>query len=140
MDLVLHRHQFLPTGIFGSLVSIDKIIATTLEHAFSNSAGWAPIVPIGTYACVRGKHQLEGMKEPFETFEVTGVPGHTGILFHVGNYNRDSSGCILVGLAMVGDGQEKMISGSREAFKEFMNLQRFVDSFQLTASEDSPPG
>lgn len=114
----------------------DNVLAVTLEHAYLIGEKWQPKLPIGTYQCVRGIHQLEGMKDPFETFEVTNVPGHSGVLFHVGNYNRDSSGCILLGLAMLKEDQGEMISGSKIAFGGFMNLLAPLDSFQLIVTED----
>lgn len=136
MDLVLQRLQLKPTGIFGSLVSSDNVIAVTLEHAYLVSESWQPKLPVGVYTCRRGLHQLDGMKSPFETFEVTDVPGHSGILFHVGNFNRDSHGCVLLGLAMIDDGRGEMISESKIAFQKFMQLQGREDSFRLTVCED----
>jgi hypothetical protein len=145
IDLVLQRHQFIPDGIFGSLVSPDNIVAVTLEHAYQMGDAtkpgvlYYPKVPPGIYKCVRGMHRLENMKSDFETFEVTDVPGHTGILFHIGNFLRDSRGCILLGSAMIDDGNGYMISGSKIAFQKFMNLQQRVDSFHLTIVEDPRP-
>ncbi len=72
-------------------------------------------------------HRLHGMTEDFETFEIRGVPGHTGILFHWGNYNQDSDGCVLLGSARNGD----MIVNSREEFANFMELQKGINNFEL---------
>lgn len=125
MDLTLRRQSFTDQGVFGLLLNDQgDTIAVTLEHAYDR----APKVPPGEYKCVRGLHRLEGMKEPFETFEVTGVPGHSNILLHVGNYQRDSHGCILVGTEILGE----MITQSRVAFEKFMELQKGVDQFTLT--------
>jgi hypothetical protein len=72
------------------------------------------------------------MTEPFDTFEITDVPLHNNILFHPGNYNDDSEGCVLLGKAygMKLNGG-KMIVNSRNAFDHFMYLQEGVDSFVL---------
>lgn len=137
MDLILQRHQLKSTGIFGSLASADEIVAVTLEHAFQNGDLWLPAIPEGVYTCQRGMHQLEGMKEPFETFEIMNVPGHTGILFHVGNYNRDSSGCVLLGSMIISDSAGDMITGSSKTFQKFMQLQAPVEMFQLTVENES---
>jgi hypothetical protein len=72
------------------------------------------------------------MVNPFITFEITGVPGHTGILFHMGNYNQDSDGCVLLGESTVPDPDPTMITSSVLTFNQFMGSQTGVDTFQLT--------
>lgn len=127
MNLVLKRTKKDLTGIYGDLYTEDgKFIAKTLEHAYLADGGVVPKVPHGDFRCVRGNHQLHsGLK--FETFMVTGVPNHQGILFHVGNYNRDSEGCILLGLVDIPDG----IGKSGDAFRQFMELQKDRQEFFL---------
>ena len=100
----------------------------TLEHSYDSQPKLQP----GTYTCVRGTHKLHN-GVPFETFEITGVAGHAGILFHAGSYNRDSEGCVLVGHQIVNDPNtgDEMIVGSRVEFKAFMDRLEGVDSWQL---------
>lgn len=125
MNLTLNRTQHTPDGIFGELTNENgTLVFVTLEHSYD----LAPKIPVGEYVCQRGSHRLASMVHPFETFEVTGVEGHTNILFHMGNYNRDSEGCILVGKSVL----DKMIVSSREAFDEFMEMQKGVGQFSLT--------
>jgi hypothetical protein len=62
---------------------------------------------------------------------VTGVAGHTGLLFHWGNWNRDSDGCILTGEAFADSAKGEMVTNSRASFARFMALQDGFDSFQL---------
>jgi hypothetical protein len=134
MNLTLKRDKFIAGGIFGSLFSGDNsLVLCTLEHAYQDEYEFVPKIPIGTFECIRGIHQLEPTAispkpQPFETFEITGIDGHTGILFHTGNFNEDSSGCVLVGLGR----NEKMIINSREAFEKFMKAQEGCDNFTLT--------
>lgn len=147
MNLKLLRTAFKSTGIYGEIEDeTGKRRFFTLEHSYSRTAladpdpglepekfgsiencpDYLPKLAPGTYTCVRGQHQLHhGL--PFETFMVTGVPKHEGILFHVGNYDRDSEGCILIGKEPIPDG----IGKSGDAFKEFIELQRKTDSFIL---------
>ncbi len=132
MDLVLRRNSFTEFGIFGTIFDPqNNIICVTLEHAYlttvNGNQSYQPKLPVGTYQCVRGMHILEGMSAPFEAFEITGVPNHTGVLFHIGNYNRDSAMCVLLGTENVG----VMITKSVDAFNAFMNLQKDVDTFTL---------
>lgn len=132
MNLILKHTDFLADGIFGNLYDeSNKLLWATLEHAYDSGLGdgsYAPKVPPGTYLCVRGQHQLAHMTQPFITFEVTNVPGHTNILIHVGNQDSDSSGCILLGTMRVNDS----IIHSADAFNAFMKLQDGIDQFTLT--------
>lgn len=142
MDLILIRDEFREDGIFGTLLiddTIPKPIAVTLEHAYDSGNGdgsYVPKVPVGVYLCVRGSHRIHSSVQPFETFEVTGVSGHSGILFHIGNYDKDSDGCILLGKS-VGqihgyDKDIKAIGESHEAYEVFMKLQKDTEQFILT--------
>ncbi len=86
MNLKLTRNDDLIDGVFGELKSLDsKLSLLTLEHSYEKNGGWEPKVPVGLYQCKRGMHRLHSMTTDFETFEITGVPGHTNILFHCGN-------------------------------------------------------
>jgi len=133
MDLTLTRTEFRPDGIFGFLHTESGFkVAVTLEHAYLVGAEWHPKVPSGKYTCERGPHRLAGMRDKLETFEILGVPGHTGILFHAGNWNDDSSGCVLVGRDVRRLGDIKMITDSRLTFAAFMKLQGNAKTFGLT--------
>jgi len=128
MDLKLNRIAYKADGIVSELISgSSRIIANTIEHSYDSKPKLQP----GVYKCVRGTHKLhDGIA--FETFEVTGVEGHSGILFHVGNWNKDSDGCILVGDGLSTSKQGTMITNSKVLFHDFMALQAGVDSFTLT--------
>ena len=54
-------------------------------------------------------------------------------LIHIGNFNYDSDGCILIGESMITGlkGGIDMISDSGDTFKAFMFCQSGVDEFQL---------
>jgi Family of unknown function (DUF5675) len=129
MDCVLTRTETGPSGTFGKLFDSDNNqIAVTLEHSYQQPDGsWEPKIPAGSYTCQRGQHQLESMTSPFTTFQVTNVPGHTNVLLHMGNYDKDSDGCILLGDQIVGS----MITHSVNTFNNFMTMQDGVDQFTL---------
>ena len=130
MLFTLIRKEAREDGIFGELWGEDAKdpLCVTLEHSYDG----VPKLPPGEYTCVRGPHRLHSMTQDFETFEITGVPGHTNILFHWGNYNSDSDGCVLLGrsLGRAGAGYQ-MITSSRKAFATFMAATAGVDSFTL---------
>lgn len=130
MNLQLIRKESKASGIYSELLHDDgSRMLVTLEHAYAQPDGsFLPKIIPGTFACRRGMHRLHGMDHDFETFEITGVPGHINLLFHWGNFNKDSEGCVLVG---EGEGVD-MITASRVAFKAFMDAQAGVDEFTLT--------
>lgn len=72
-------------GTFGVL-SIDGIPqCLTLEPVIS-------AIPDGEYDCI----PHSGTKFQ-NVWEITGIPGHTAILFHNGNTINDTENCVLVG-------------------------------------------
>lgn len=135
MNLTLSRKFRSEVGVFSFLTNEVGQVAVTCEHAYSDGGSvWMPKIPNGAYTCVRGKHRLHGMTDDFEAFEVTGVRGHTGILFHVGNYNKDSDGCILMGRSFDVATDPTMVLHSRATFNAFMQLMDGVNSFTLNVT------
>jgi hypothetical protein len=127
--VILKNTDFLATGIFGELLDDDgNFLFYTLQRAYFANGSWSPKIPLGEFVCKRGQHQLEKMLYPFETFEITNVPGHTNLLFHMGNVNEDSEGCILLGNRRE---ENKGIYKSKDAFASFMQQQAGTDYFIL---------
>jgi hypothetical protein len=125
-------------GVFGELTDADgNFLFHTLEHSYpilSDPSGtsFTPKIPDGGYTCLPGTFTLAPTKrnpdpKPFSTFQIMGVVGHTDLLFHVGNYNADSSGCVLLGEDLAGS----MLLNSSAAFDKFMGLQGGLDSFKI---------
>ena len=137
MLLTLKTTDYRADGIFSDWFLDDTHFGVTLEHAIPDgNGGWMPKIPRGrTYICERGKHRLDHYNggQEFDTFMVTGVDGHSGLLFHPGSYNRDSNGCILTGAVLHKDA-EWWINGSVKTFETFMELLDGIDSFQLAVS------
>lgn len=132
MDLALVRTEFRPDGIFSEFRSAGgEMLFTCLEHAYADGLGaWLPKVPDGVYNCKR----YFSPSHEYEVFEVMDVPGCTFIEIHIGNYNRDSEGCLLVGLGIAQISGAQMITQSGIAFKSFMTIQNGLDSFTLTVT------
>jgi hypothetical protein len=137
MNLVLKRKEFRADGIFSELMDESgNQVAVTLDHAYPTDGGFKPKIPDGRFICKRGLHRLEGMTHDFETFEICGVEGHTNLLFHQGNFNKDSEGCLLLGTSFGQNGAKgaKMVLFSKVAFGQFMKLMDGVDEFELTVT------
>lgn len=136
MKFTLKRTDIDVTGAYGKLLDEQgNVVAYTIEHAYDMGHGdgsYSPKLPAGTYTCKRGMHRLHGMTHDFETFEITNVPNHKGILLHTGNWGRQSDGCILVGKAvMLGPDGIQMVISSRETFAKLMSLVDGLDNFKL---------
>lgn len=130
----LIRTQYTADGIFGRVYNSNGVpICYSLEHSYPQTDGtYLPKLSIGKYTCIRSTHQLHN-GVPFETFEITNVPGHSNILFHAGNFNTDSEGCVLLGHNITKqDGGTHMITTSKTTFKEFMQTLENINEFQLT--------
>lgn len=132
--MILRRLKQIVGGQVSHLFDAEgDQVAVTLEPLFYG----APKLPPGIYRCVRGIHRLHNKEaKPFETFEITGVPGHTGILFHVGNFIHDSDGCVLLGRVVSSTETEPvMVTDSVKTFTRFMLDQEGVESFPLTVED-----
>lgn len=132
-SLTLKRLLVADDGAFGYLKhDYDGTqVAVTCERTFGEDGEPTVVVPPAVYKCLRGPHSLDGTHF-FSTYEVTGVVGHTGILFHTGNTEGDSKGCILLGNYFGLMGPVMAVLESRIAFERFMNLMNGCDEFQLT--------
>lgn len=117
-------------GIIGALTSEDGTKSfVTLEHAYPDGqGGFCPKLASGMYTCV----WHDPVRLHYPTYMVTRVPAFQGapvdgILIHRGNYNKDSEGCILVGMEK-GTG---CILESEKAFDQFMEIQNRAPSCTL---------
>ena len=110
-------------GVFGEIKTLSgEHLFVTLEHVYS----FGPKIQDGEYKCVLGTHRLlHGLD--FQTYEITGIVGHSKVLFHYGNFNKDSDGCVLIGKEIQGI----MITDSRESFSRFMQIQNGLNEFSL---------
>lgn len=143
MIITLQRTDVRDDGVFGMLLDQrGNFICCTLEHAYKDNI---PKVIEGTYECVRGMHRLKSffdkdgkqIRPDFETFMVSKVPNRVNILFHVGNYEEDSDGCVLLGSAIGWklDKKGKMLMASGKAFENFMALLSGLDTFTLIVKD-----
>lgn len=109
-------------GHIGVLMIDGEIQCFTLQPDSTDSSF---SIPAGSYLCRR----FHGRKWK-DTFEVI-VPGHTALLFHAGNIEDDTDGCVLLG-ERVGwlDGKRAVLT-SGVAFEEFMETLKDEEAFNL---------
>lgn len=124
MNCTLTRLEYRADGVFSRLDLEDGTpFCVGLEHSYD----LVPKVSVGTYTCRRRASPRFG----YDVFEITNVPGHTFIEIHIGNFNEDSEGCVLIGEEIYLARTCQMITNSRETFDQFMALQEGVAEFLL---------
>ena len=131
-DLLLKRVDHREWGTYGVLVGPDGPFIVTLELPWRENEQRVSSIPAGVYVCNRVQSPRFG-----NTFEVTGVPNRSKILFHGGNSTEDTLGCILTGTTfdpVGGMNGKNGVTGSKMAWDELMDMQRGVDRFILTLS------
>jgi hypothetical protein len=132
MNFTLVRVSIQPGGAFGVLLSEHGLpFCVTLERVFEERGATGPVIPAGKYKCVESFYRKGG----YPTYEVTGVKGHDRLLFHRGNYEKDSEGCILVARTFEGD----WVSDSTRGFERFMQRLNGAPTFDLTVLDPREP-
>lgn len=108
----------------------------TLENPWKDNKPWVSSIPAGDYAVARKLSRKFG-----NCFEVYAVDGRTDILIHAGNTERDTSGCILVGMKagkLFHQKEEKhlpAVLASRDAMTYLHELLKNNDNFTLTIKD-----
>ena len=132
-DLELVRLCIAPEGAFGVLLLDGLPVGpVSLERSYplveSRPRGPQFVkIPKGRYRCTRTKYY----RGNYDTFEVTGVLGHSRLLFHAGNMEADSEGCILIGRRFgLLHGQPAVLESIR-GFGDLMALLANKPSFDL---------
>lgn len=131
MKLLLERIIRTEHGVIGLLHLPDGFVPFTLEPEDRGNARNISCIPAGRYQIRRTASPRFG-----ETFEVVGVPGRSAILFHAGNTEEDTEGCILLGLELgvlrVRDGGKKLaVLRSRRAFAGLLCALEGVQQAEL---------
>lgn len=126
--ITVKRVAKLPEGCFGAALHLGVPFAVTLERTFDDGQ---PVIPAGTYDCKRSYFHGGG----YETYEIS-VPGHSRVLFHKGNIEVDSAGCVLIAESFGVLGREVAILDSKGGFSEFMSRVNGVGEFQLSVVDE----
>lgn len=128
-DLTVQRVWSDDTGTFGVFSDDKGPFAVTVELPWRDNAKMVSCIPAGKYLCKRVKSPKHG-----DTFEITGVPGRSSVLFHKANTIADLLGCIGVGESFNPVNGVRGITESGKGFGEFLTLQHGLVSFWLTVN------
>lgn len=119
-------------GTFGVLLVDGQVLCWTLEPRDEENVTNVSSIPAQQYTCQRITSPRYG-----ETFQVMDVPDRTNVLFHWGNWQQDTLGCILLGESigvLQGAGTRGLVN-SKKAFLWFMAALRDVQTAFLTIRE-----
>lgn len=122
----LVRVSDTPYGMFGVLLYGTVPQCVTLENPWRGNTPSISCIPSGQYTCRRVDSPRFG-----DTFEVADVANRTHILFHKGNLEKDTHGCILLANKFGALAAIPGILESRPAFESFMHILDDADEFEL---------
>lgn len=114
--MILQRVYSNDHYTYGVLSPHRTPMFVTLELPWRGNQRKRSRIPDGSYDCEAINHKKFG-----QTIWVKDVPGRDGILFHVGNYAKDTEGCILVG-RWYATTKPGMIIDSRNSMEEFRRV------------------
>ena len=117
IKIQLIRKQASNIGTKGRLIcKAPELLLYTMENPWLDNKPRESCIPTGIYDCEIVQSPRFG-----RVYGVTNVKDRSHILFHAGNYPRDTRGCILIG--QTGDflSDTMFIGNSQKALKEFMD-------------------
>ena len=128
--MILVRTAYFKSGVWGVMYRDNFPLCLTLERPFLLGEDGLTkknisCVPAGTYP-IKKVTRHPGRRDAIEVWELEDVEsGHrTKIQIHIGNWIKDSLGCILVGTEMSSSGDDRaMILSSGKAFRRLMALK-----------------
>jgi hypothetical protein len=136
-NLIRLDRAYLPDGS-GTLGcwQIDQARFHTLERPWFGNSRNTSCIPEGVYVMgLRRSTVVERTSNGAYSrgWEIQDVPGRSFIMCHVGNYVRNSEGCVLIGSGFSWDATEgPMVTRSQDGFAVFMELMGARESWSIT--------
>jgi|TARA_R110000824_G_scaffold194123_2_gene376628 hypothetical protein len=121
VNLLLIRDDFSDKSTLGKMFLNGEMFCQTLELPYLDNQRSISCIPEGEYK-VRLRTAKESATRDYLHLLVQDVKGRSYILVHIGNFPKDTKGCILVGQSR----QQDRVNNSRIAMelllKEILNL------------------
>lgn len=110
-------------GCFSVLLWDGQPFAISVERTFEKLR---TVIMQGAYKCTRSTY----IKGGYETFEIQ-VEGHTRVLFHKGNVEEESEGCVLVAESFGAVGKQTAVLDARTGFGGLMEKAAGLKEFAM---------
>jgi hypothetical protein len=98
MNLILKRHFDNGVATLGRLFINGAPECYTLEPPWKDNQRLVSCIPPGTYPLSLRYSPRFTPKYGHKLIQVSNVPNRDDILIHIGNFYKDTEGCIMVGL------------------------------------------
>ena len=118
-------------GTFGVLKLDKRVFCVTLEPRDEFNARGISNIPAQQYECMR----YSSPRYP-NTWEITGVPERSKILFHAGNVAAHTRGCPLLAQYFGKLQGDRAVLNSGKTFRDFMAITDRVERLHLTITEN----
>lgn len=129
---LIRAEENIKYGTFGYLKINKQVFCVTLEPPDRENKSNISSIPTGQYICKR----YTSKRYP-DTFQIMDVTDRTKILFHAGNTDEDTAGCIILAQywGKLND-EERAVLNSGNTFRHFMKLMGDNQYLHLTIKED----
>jgi hypothetical protein len=122
-SLLIIRDEFTDKSVLGKLYLNGEFYGHTLELTWKDNKKSVSCIPKGVYEA-RKRSGDESGKYKYQHIEILDVPDRSLILIHVGNFPKNSKGCLLLGNTRAFN----FVGDSRKAFYRLMyDLQNFEE-------------
>ena len=121
INLLLIRDTFSDKSTIGELFLNGERMCDTLENPWLDNQKNISCIPAGIYD-VRLRLARESATRDYLHLLIQDVPNRDWILFHRGNFPKDTSGCILVGLGSQQNAVNNSVLAMDLLIKEIVNL------------------
>ncbi len=130
MKATIIRVEESDQGTIGVMILDGEAFCCTLEPPDRDNKRDISCIPAGTYAAIRHNSPRFG-----DTFEITGVPNRSHVLFHAGNVVKHTKGCVLLGQYFGKLKGSRAVLNSGNTFRAFMDKAGTLGSFELEIKE-----
>ena len=122
-SILIIRDEFTDKSVLGKLYLNGEFYGHTLELTWKDNQKSVSCIPKGVYEA-RKRGGDESGKYKYQHIEILDVPDRSLILIHVGNFPKNTKGCVLLGTTRAFN----FVGDSRKAFYKLMyDLQNFEE-------------
>ena len=121
VNLLIIRDTFTDKSTIGNLYLNGEWLCDTLELPYLDNQRSISCIPEGEYK-VRLRTARESSTRDYLHLLVQDVPARSYILVHIGNFPKDTRGCILVGVGREQDRVKNSTLAMDLLMKEILNL------------------